>query len=112
MNAGIYYDPPPRGSDPYHEIGGPDGHLANLRPFKGNSLSGRWVGDHRYEVVSYRTPIAAYEPPPEGDKGRDLYGRLALDEGNYSVTTSKHQWLVRAWLARAVVGPDVAVGEW
>lgn len=71
----------------YRKISGPDGLLANLKPFKGNTMSAEFEGD-TYVVYSYWTPIAwAYAD-----------GRREFDETRYSVTTSKHQGYTQAWL--------------
>ena len=75
----------------YSEIGGPDGHLANRRPFEGNSMSAYWsvwLGYKVYRVFSYTTQIAESSP-----------AALLLNEDQYSVTTSRHQNLCRAWLS-------------
>ena len=99
----------------YRQIAGPDGHLAERRPFTGNSMHAEWttmcparghLGDwHRdalyadwceavahgkrmYVVWSYRTPIAwAIE-------GQAAY----IVDQRFSVTTSKQQTYVRAWV--------------
>ena len=72
----------------YREISGPDGHLANLRPFQGNSMSAHVSSEGDYVVYSYRTPIAWF--------GTD--GVAIHNDTRYSVTTSKHQGYTRAWL--------------
>ena len=60
--------------------------LANLEPFHGNSLSAYWNGGGYY-VESYTTVIA-----------RDMFGTKEVSSAKYSVTTSKHQNLIkRAW---------------
>lgn len=59
--------------------------LATLTPFKGNSLLGYWENGVYY-VVSYATIIAIYDTEAK------------VTERKYSVTTSRHQNLVkRAW---------------
>ncbi len=66
-----------------------EARLANLMPFEGNSLQGYMdeSGDN-YLVVSYRTLIAT----ASADGGN------WVSKTKYSVTTSKHQNLVRrAW---------------
>lgn len=62
--------------------------LANLKEFKGNSMSARWA-DGAYLVRSYSTVIATYDPETEC--------RWVSDD-HYSVTTSRHQNLCRTWL--------------
>lgn len=75
----------------YKAIGGPGGHLAHCRPFTGNTMHAEW-NDGVYEVTSYRTIIAAFNP---------LTG-VYVSEQHFSRTTSRHQGLCRAWLATAV----------
>jgi len=61
--------------------------LTNLEPFNGNSLRAYWDGDV-YKVVSYSTLIAEV-----GNMGNRL-----ISDYKYSVTTSRHQNLIRrAW---------------
>ena len=67
--------------------------LRNLEPFRGNSLHGmKNVDTDRLEVYSYNTTI-----------GQALFidGKIVVDYFNankYSVTTSRHQNLIRkAW---------------
>lgn len=61
--------------------------LANLEPFRGNTLTAVYVGEV-YKVFSYSTLIAEV-----GNMGNRL-----LNETKYSVTTSKHQNIIRrAW---------------
>jgi hypothetical protein len=98
--------------EPYRRIGGPDGHLANLRPFKGNTMtgitgdvyiysSGRESSDvrHTYEtdkdtigivytVKSYATVIAWVRAD----------GIRVIPSDGYSVTTARQQNMCRAWL--------------
>ena len=71
----------------YSDIGGPDGHLANRRPFEGNSMRAWYESDGTYSVYSYRTRIA----------GVGLEVPWVAAE-KYSVTTSRHQNLCRVWL--------------
>jgi len=100
------------------DISGRNGHLANMRAFTGNSLSGHMVpagryyggygqlpanyrtmladaierGDVVYMVRSYQTPIAWVIMADSG--------QLAIvPDVRYSVTTSRHQGAARAWLA-------------
>ena len=75
----------------YNAIGGPHGHLANLRSFDGNSMSAqrRGVpGQPQYIVYSYATIIARVE----------VDGTVWVSDLYYSPTTSRHQNLCRAWL--------------
>jgi hypothetical protein len=93
------------------KVGGPDGPLATLQQFKTHgalwatdwvSYTGRlpreWDKQYgedlydgiRYTVLSYATPIGWVTA--EGD--------VRIPDVHYSVTTSRHQTLVRAWLAR------------
>jgi len=61
--------------------------LANREPFKGNSLTAYWWGD-TYRVVSYSTLIAS----------RYILGDTWISPDKYSVTTSRHQNLIKkAW---------------
>lgn len=81
----------------YNDIGGPNGLLATKDAFVGNSMSARWEyigGDFIYQVFSYLTLIAAYYPPRK--VGEDEM-RWHTDD-RYSVTTSRHQNLCKAWL--------------
>jgi len=60
--------------------------LRNLEPFKGNSLRAFWDGGS-YLVVSYSTAIASANSTER-----------EVTERKYSVTTSRHQNLIRrAW---------------
>lgn len=101
----------------YREMQGPNGHLAHRREFDGNSMNAEWItagsgyttgrlnymdkdalytaidriretGERMYVIYSYATPIAwAIEDEPAyivGDR--------------FSVTTSKGQGYVRAWI--------------
>lgn len=71
----------------YRQISGPDGYLANQTPFRGNTMSAAFEGDD-YVVYSYRTEIGRVQKD----------GTVILNDTHYSVTTSKHQGYVRAWL--------------
>jgi len=107
------------GTAAYRQISGPEGHLAHLRPFEGHSLRGltasKWSaywtgrlnsdeaallqdayrdGTVRYVVVSYNTPIAWVLND----------GTVYCVKQSFSVTTSKQQNYVRAWLGAAVPG--------
>ena len=95
----------------YNDIGGPNGLLANLEEFEGNSLRAHWALD-TYIVVSYSTPIAEIELANGEDEGRDLYERFALDESHYSVTTRHHQTLIGAWIGQATELEGVAPSAW
>ncbi len=106
-------------------IAGPNGHLAMLRPFSGNSMTGtagavtpdqygsklprEWrevYRSHRdrigisYTVSSYATPVAWLLTT----------GVLVMPRVRYSATTSLHQNMVRAWL-HSVWGADRIVAE-
>lgn len=62
--------------------------LANYQPIRGNSLTAYWDNAGNYQVLSYQTLIATSR--------RD--GVNWLDARKYSVTTSRHQNLIRnAW---------------
>lgn len=97
----------------YREASGPEGHLAHLREFKTNSMEGmqgryalrgqmslatedQYVTDAAerggivYTVLSYTTPIGWV-------CGN---GTVRVPNDHYSVTTSKQQGYVRAWLGR------------
>lgn len=61
--------------------------LANRESFTGNSMTANYVGEV-YKVWSYNTLIA--------EVGN--MGNILLNSNKYSVTTSKHQNLIRkAW---------------
>jgi TRAP-type C4-dicarboxylate transport system substrate-binding protein len=61
--------------------------LRNREPFKGNSLTAYWEGQV-YKVVSYSTLIAEI----------GNMGNILISDRKYSVTTSKHQNIIRrAW---------------
>lgn len=76
----------------YRAIGGSDGHLANLRPFHGNTMSAR-TEDGKYRVYSYSTEIAWYDFDTK---------EKWVSNGHWSSTTSRQQNLARAWLAYKV----------
>ncbi len=60
--------------------------LRNLEPFNGNTLRAFW-DERGYNVVSYYTRIASA-----------VGTEREIDSRRYSVTTSKHQGLIRrAW---------------
>lgn len=101
----------------YRQIAGPDGYLANRKPFTGHSMRAEWttmcparghLGDYNYDALyndwcvavayerpmyvvwSYRTPIAwCVEGKPA----------FIVDQ-QFSATTSKQQGYVRAWINR------------
>lgn len=85
-------------SDSYRAIGGPDGKLAGLEPFNGNSMSAFGDVDAKhgpgYSVYSYATEIARVIRHP--DTGS--FVALVTESGTYSPTTSRQQNLCRAWL--------------
>nr|DAW17384.1 MAG TPA: hypothetical protein [Caudoviricetes sp.] len=71
--------------DNYRDI---ESKLANYQPIRGNSLSAYWDNLGNYQVYSYQTLIATSH--------RD--GVNWLDARKYSVTTSRHQNLIKkAW---------------
>lgn len=97
------------GNKSYRAIGGPMGLLAVCMPFKGNTMSARyetvWFPSEMetrmvYRVYSYSTVIAQYD--------LDTREKLIPDT-RYSKTTSRHQMLVRAWLAFNV---DIDKEQW
>jgi hypothetical protein len=71
----------------YRQISGPNGHLANLTPFKGNSMFAQ-IEDGDYVVYSYWTEIGRVTKS----------GEVVVPDTRYSVTTSKHQGKVGAWM--------------
>lgn len=83
-----------RGTATYGEICGPNGHLANGREFNGHSMWAQYrpTDKHMYDVYSYSTRIAVWD-----QHDNTVY----LNPEKYSVTTSKHQSKVRAWLGYA-----------
>lgn len=103
----------------YRQMTGPNGLIANRAEFTGNSMRAEWttfcpsagrldnaeydvlhnawkwafdLGLPMYVVYSYSTPIAW------AIKGRDAY----CVEQKFSVTTSKGQGYVRAWINSSV----------
>jgi hypothetical protein len=78
----------------YRDIGGPGGHLAHLRSFRGHSLSAAWEGEV-YKVRSYRTVVAEV---------REHAGQHLVDVSPifHPVTTSRGQVLAGVWAARAL----------
>lgn len=95
-----------------HDVGGPCGFLANRKSFHSHGAmyaydfplweTGRlprdWVKAYRsdsknpgvsYVVYSYATPIAWVR----------MDGETVIPDVGYSVTTTRHQNLCRAWLA-------------
>lgn len=106
-----------------YDVGGPNGLLANRRPFDTHGAmsavsfaptgTGRlpswWVRrydvDNRacgivYTVRSYATPIAWVRAD----------GSTVIPPVGYSVTTTRHQNLCRAWLASASEATEVMDG--
>ncbi len=81
----------------YSQIGGPDGHLAKLEPFEGNSMSATREANGRYVVWSYATAIGSF-----------AHGEFLDYGGYYSKTTSRHQSLMRAWTGAKWHGPRTA----
>jgi hypothetical protein len=62
--------------------------LRNREPFRGNSLTGSYWGE-TYRITSYSTLIAGYNT---------ISGVAWVTPERYSVTTSRHQNLIkRAW---------------
>lgn len=95
----------------YNDIGGPDGLLSNLKPFKGNSMWARWESDpyypdrSNYVVYSYKTEIARWEPLPNPKRIALAIQTTGLfpdewivSDTKYSVTTTRQQNKCRAWL--------------
>lgn len=86
-------------------IGGPDGLLARTEPFEGNTMWARWTTTdapfrmlRHYEVYSYSTQIAEYDRATGG---------LRVADGHWSVTTTRHQNLCRAWLPCKAIYPFI-----
>ena len=74
--------------DSYKEI---DTKLANLEPFRGNSMMGLFDEWGSYRVYSYSTQIAQAYPTASGIRAK-------MNNEKYSVTTSRHKNLIRrAW---------------
>ena len=66
--------------------------LDSLTPFNGNSMRGDWDAMGRFMVYSYSTLI-----------GYSTLSGFAIVEDKYSVTTSRHQNLLRrVWGPKAV----------
>lgn len=67
--------------------------LRNGETFRGNTLTGIWDSDSlTYSVYSYETLIGTMKRMP--DKGIAIW----VNPNKYSVTTSKHQNIIRrAW---------------
>jgi hypothetical protein len=72
--------------------------IASLTPFEGNSVKAEWRNGY-YVILSYSTVIA------EVVGGKVAY----LNNGKFSVTTSKHQNYIRQGLSRFEVHPDAVV---
>lgn len=81
----------------YREITGPTGYIARRVPFKGNSMRARIDGDF-YFVYSYSTCIASVRISWTKADGECAYGGPIVSSDRYSVTTSRHQNICRAWL--------------
>lgn len=63
--------------------------LAERKDFRGNSMWASWLSSSQYMVFSYATPIAEIDL---------LTGKTWISSNKYSVTTSRHQNLIRrAW---------------
>lgn len=94
-----------------HDVGGPAGMLARRKPFDSHGamvatpyapaftarLPAEWASRYRsdnqspgiaYTVRSYATPIA----------WALANGEITIPEVSYSITTTRHQNLCRAWL--------------
>lgn len=118
----------------YRDMTGPNGLLANHRPFEGNSMSARWLApgewpgrgrldvveagrlelDYQtandmnagmYVVYSYSTPIAW---AIQNVNGFDHLPAYCVAQ-RFSVTTSKGQGYVRAWINAHAGRFDVSV---
>jgi hypothetical protein len=104
------------------KVGGPDGPLARLEPFEtyGALRATDWVsytgrlpqewdrqyGEDlrsgiRYTVLSYATPIGWVTTD----------GTVRIPDVSYSVTTSRHQSQVRAWIGYAVPKPAEHIAQ-
>lgn len=57
--------------------------IYNRQNFRGNSMTGLWNGD-TFVIFSYNTPIGWFYD-----------GGWEIDSRRYSVTTSRHQGLIR-----------------
>lgn len=63
--------------------------VRNRENFKGNTMWGAWLNSTQYTIFSYSTPIAEIDT---------LTGKVWVNPRKYSVTTSKHQNIIRrAW---------------
>ena len=63
--------------------------VAQMLNFKGNTMSGWWLDSSQYVVFSYAKEIGRYDR---------LTDKLTINAEKYSVTTSRHQNIVRrAW---------------
>lgn len=92
--SSLYLQRAPRyGKATYAQIGGPDGLLANLEEFSGNTLWSEWLDDNHYAVYSYETVIGLYNK---------RLNKVFFDRSKFSQTTSRHQSLVTAWLGYSV----------
>jgi hypothetical protein len=114
------------------EIGGPNGHLANMRDFTGNSLSGEaFIQSGVKDWEGYHGPVGQLPAEYRAlltkacEAGAVLYivrsyqtpiawvitgesGPLAIVPAvTYSATTTKHQSICRAWLA-GTAAPNTA----
>ena len=77
-------------------------HIADLTPFRSNSLYG-YNGATGFLVVSYNTSIASIKPD---------FSQAILNVQKYSVTTSKQQTYVKQAIARIrETHPDIEVIE-
>lgn len=105
----------------YRQIGGPNGLLANLQAFEGNTMSAD-TNESAPMGLGYVTPCGREYP-----ETRDLFrehrdtvglqyvvwsygtviawvtadGRVVIPDDKHSVTTSRQQGLVRAWMGYA-----------
>lgn len=68
--------------------------LRSREPFEGNSMSAHHAHNGDYVVMSYATEIARV--PSLNGLVRGSEGERVLNERKYSMTTSRHQNLVRA----------------
>ena len=97
-NTKAYGEHTPYGHDTRRSIGGPSGHLANLRPFEGHSTYAQLRPDGQYWVYSYNVCIAVYDPADN---------TLYLNTYNYTPKTREHQNLAAAWTNHWHNGPVV-----
>ena len=75
--------------------------IAKGKPFEANSMRGALDTDGEYRVYSYSTLMATVKG------GRITY----LNNQRYSVTTSKHQGIIRGGLRGFTLSPDAEVLE-